>query len=94
MGLEREANLEEALLEAERRSRRLLEKILGPKSNIGIVLILDLKNNIKTLIVDIQALRRGVNDINDVVEAAIDEAFKAFEEKIKETSKPLNSDNT
>lgn len=82
MEQELEDKLVQALLEAERTCREFLERSLGSKaSRINITLKLDVRNGVKTLTVDIEAARRGVDDINYIVEAAVELAFKTFEEK-------------
>jgi len=78
-----EDKLVEALLESERACRELLEKALGSKAaRINVTLRLDVRGDVKTLTVDVEASRRGVEDINYIVEAAVEEAFRVFEEKI------------
>ncbi len=81
MDLELEDKLEEALVKAERSCREFLERALGSKaSHISITLRLDVSNGVKILTVDVEASRRGVSDIEYIVEAAIEEAFRVFEE--------------
>jgi len=76
-----EGKLVEALMEAERACRKLLEKALGSKaSHINVVLRLDVLEGIKTLVVEVEASRSSFSDIDYVVEVALEEAFRVFEE--------------
>jgi vacuolar-type H+-ATPase subunit D/Vma8 len=78
---ELEDKLVEALVEAERACRRFLERALGSKASlISITLRLDVVDGVKVLVVDVEASRRGVSDIEYIVEAAVEEAFRVFEE--------------
>jgi vacuolar-type H+-ATPase subunit D/Vma8 len=79
--LELEGRLLEALLEAERACREFLERALGSKASlINVTLRFDVVDGVKMLVVDVEASRSGVDDIGYIVEAALEEAFRVFEE--------------
>lgn len=76
------AELISALLEAEAQTRRYLEKVLGSKSDMGIVIRFESKRGEKTLIIDVMA--EGVMDretLLDVIDEVLKRAFSVFEEK-------------
>lgn|GEM_PF-869696 len=79
--MELEGRLLEALLEAERACREFLERALGPRASlVSVTLRLDVVNEVKRLVIDVEASRSGVDDIGYIVEAALEEAFRVFEE--------------
>lgn len=80
----REERLLEALLEAESEARRFLEKALGSRSsNIYLVLRLERRSGESVLVVDARAegYALGEDFVRDLVDEAIERAFKTFEKK-------------
>lgn len=77
-----EDSLLEALLQAEAQAREFIEKFIGSRSSLYLVIRLEEKSGEKRLIIDAGA--EGVIDkdtLNDVIDEAIERAFKVFEEK-------------
>ncbi len=80
----REEELEEAVLELEERVRGILVKALGhTASQIDVVVSLSHEAGRPVrLEVEVRAYRRGVEDLDALVEAAIHEAVREFERRL------------
>ncbi len=79
---ESEDKLGEALIEAEKACRKILEETIGSKASvISIVLKLEPRGEQKSLTVDVEITGGNIKDLEKHLEEALKEAFKVFEEK-------------
>lgn len=82
MGGPDEETIERALIEAEEAIRRVLERALGSRaSDIEITLSVYYDDEgVARLRVDVSASRRGVRELEDIIDAAIQAGVARFEE--------------
>ncbi|MDM7275734.1 MAG: hypothetical protein P3X22_006435 [Thermoprotei archaeon] len=79
---ESEDKLGEALIEAEKACRKILEEAIGSKARVmSIVLKLEPRGDQKILTVDVEVTGGNPKDLGEYLEKALEEAFRVFEEK-------------
>lgn len=77
-----EDKLGEALIEAEKACRKILEETIGSKARtISVVLKLEPRGEEKSLTVDVEVSGGNPQDLEEYLEKALEEAFRVFEEK-------------